>query len=97
MVLRSTGNFSRRTPTRELHVVFKMPCVYDFTAQLVRQQARVVQNHETANFGNIGQDETMHRKYRRLTLGGSQAYDRSHVGAVVIKENGIRYCLLCKA
>jgi hypothetical protein len=31
------------------------------------------------NFRNIGQGEANHRKYKRLKLGGGQAYDRSSV------------------
>jgi hypothetical protein len=34
-------------------------------------------NHENANVRNIGQGEARHRKYKRLKLGGGQAYDRS--------------------
>jgi hypothetical protein len=36
-----------------------------------------MQNHENANFRNIGQGEPWHRKYKGLKLGGSQAYNRS--------------------
>jgi hypothetical protein len=45
--------------------------------KLCRQQAEVIQNHENANVRNIGQGEPRHRKYKRLKLGGGQAYDRS--------------------
>jgi hypothetical protein len=34
-------------------------------------------DRENANVRNIGQGEPRHRKYRRLKLGGGQAYDRS--------------------
>jgi hypothetical protein len=43
-----------------------------------RQQAEVIQNHENVNVRNIGQGEGRHRKYKRLKLGGGQAYDRSN-------------------
>jgi hypothetical protein len=43
-----------------------------------RQQAEVIQNHENAYLRNIGQGEHRHRKYKRLKLGGGQAYDRSN-------------------
>jgi hypothetical protein len=76
-VLRTIGNFPRRTPVRDLHVPFKIPYVYDFITKLCRQQAEVIQNHHIPNVRNIGQGEAQHRKYRRLTLGGGQAYDRS--------------------
>jgi hypothetical protein len=73
-VLRTIGNFPRRTPIRD----FKLPYIYDYITKLCRQQAEVIQNHENANFRNIGQGEPRHRKYKRLKLGGSQAYDRSN-------------------
>jgi hypothetical protein len=41
------------------------------------QQAEVIQNNENANVRDIGQSEPRHRKYKRLKLGGIQAYDRS--------------------
>jgi hypothetical protein len=47
--------------------------------KLSRQQAKVIQNHENVNVRNIGQGEAWHRKYKRLKLGGGQAYDRSSV------------------
>jgi hypothetical protein len=37
----------------------------------------VILNHENANVRNIGQGKARHRKYKRLKLGGGQAYDRS--------------------
>jgi hypothetical protein len=72
-VLRSTGNFPRRTPVRELHKAFTIPYVYDYMTKLPSQQAEVIQNHENANVRNIGQGEARHRKYNRLQLGGGQA------------------------
>jgi hypothetical protein len=77
-VLRTIGNFPRRTPVRELHKAFSMPYIYDYIRKLSRQQAEVIQNHETVNVRNIGQDEAWHRKYKRLKLGGHQAYDCSN-------------------
>jgi hypothetical protein len=50
---------------------------------LCRQQAEVKQNHENANVGDIG-EEAKHRKYKRLKLGGGQAYDRSGDYAAVV-------------
>jgi hypothetical protein len=41
------------------------------------QQAEGTQNHENANVRYIVQGEPRHRKYKRLKLGGGQAYDRS--------------------
>jgi hypothetical protein len=48
----------------------------DYITKLCRQQAEVIQNHDNENFHNIGQGEARHRKYKRLKLGGGQAYDR---------------------
>jgi hypothetical protein len=45
--------------------------------KLSRQQAEVIKNHENANVRNIGQGEARHMKYKKLKLGGGQAYDRS--------------------
>jgi hypothetical protein len=56
---------------------FKLPYVYDYIKKLCRQQAEVIQNHENANVRSIGEGEFRHRKYKRLKLGGGQAYDRS--------------------
>jgi hypothetical protein len=60
-----------------LHKAFSIPYVYDYITKLFRQQAEVFQNHENANVRNIGQGEARHRKYKRLKLGGGQAYDCS--------------------
>jgi hypothetical protein len=75
-VLRTIGNFTRRTLVRELHKVFYIPYIYDYT-KLCRQEAEVIQNNENPNVRNIGQGEAQHRKYTRLKLGGDQAYDCS--------------------
>jgi hypothetical protein len=76
-VLRTIGNLPRRTPIRDLHMVFKLPYMFDYITKLCRQPTKVIQNHENANVLNIGQGELRHRKYKRLKLGGGQAYDRS--------------------
>jgi hypothetical protein len=78
-VLRTIGKLPRRTPIRELHLSFQIPYVYDYITKLCRQQAAVIQNHDNENVHSIGQGETPHRKYKRLKLGGGQAYDRSSV------------------
>jgi hypothetical protein len=77
--LRTTGNFPRRTPVRELHKAFNVPYIYDYIRKLCRQEARVIDNHKHANVRHIGEGEARHRKYKRLKLGGGQAYDRSSV------------------
>jgi hypothetical protein len=53
--------------------------VYDYITKLCRRQAEVILNHENPNVRETGQGEPRHRKYKRLKLGGGQAYDRSSV------------------
>jgi hypothetical protein len=58
-------------------MAFHLPYVYDYMTKLCRQQAAVILNHGNENVRYIGQGEARHRKYKRLELGGGQAYDRS--------------------
>jgi hypothetical protein len=44
---------------------------------LTNKHAKVMQNHENEHVRGIGQGEARNRKYKRLKLGGGQAYDRS--------------------
>jgi hypothetical protein len=62
-------------------MAFNIPYVHYYITKLSRQQAEVIQNHENANVRNIGLGEARQRKYeyKRLKLGGGQAYDRSSV------------------
>jgi hypothetical protein len=78
-VIRTIGKLPRRTPIRVLHLAFQIPYVYDYITKLCRQQAEVIQNDDTENVRSIGQGETPHRNYKRLKIGGGQAYDRSSV------------------
>jgi hypothetical protein len=66
-------------PIRDLHLAFQIPYIYDYITKLCRQQAEVIQNHDNENVRTIGQGEARDRKYKRLKLGGGQAYDRSSV------------------
>jgi hypothetical protein len=52
--------------------------------KLSRQQAEAIQNHENEHVRSIGQGEARQRKYKRLKLGGGQAYDRSSDYAAVV-------------
>jgi hypothetical protein len=63
-VLGTTGNLSRRTPTRDLHMAFKIPYLYDFVTKLCRQRATVMLNHENVSIRNIGQSEAQRRKWQ---------------------------------
>jgi hypothetical protein len=76
-VLYTIGNFPRGTRVRDLHTAFNLPYVYDYITKLCRRQAEVIQIHENESVRGIGQGEARHRKYKRLELGGGQAYDCS--------------------
>jgi hypothetical protein len=52
-VLRTIGNFPKRTSVRDIHKTFHMPYVYDYITKSYRQQAEVLQNHENENFHYI--------------------------------------------
>jgi hypothetical protein len=45
--------------------------------KLRRRQAKVIQNRENRHIPDMRQGEARHRKYKRLKLGGGQAYVRS--------------------
>jgi hypothetical protein len=64
-VLRTIGNYPRRTSVRDMHVAFQIPYGYDYITKSYRQQAEVIQNHENENVRTIGQGETPHRKYKK--------------------------------
>jgi hypothetical protein len=44
-VLRTTGNFPKRTSVRDMHTAFHIPYVYDYITKSCRQQAEVIQNY----------------------------------------------------
>jgi hypothetical protein len=46
--------------------------------KLCRQQAEVIENYENKRVHSIGQSEARYRKYKRLKLGGGQAYNHSN-------------------
>jgi hypothetical protein len=58
-------------------VVFKIPYVYDYITKLCRTQAEIILKHRNPIVHGIGQEEAMHRKYKRLKHGGGQTYNRS--------------------
>jgi hypothetical protein len=66
-VLRCVATFhvARRPATFMWRSTFHM---YDFITQLSTQQAKAIQTHANATVGNIGQGETIHRKYTDLNL-----------------------------
>jgi hypothetical protein len=59
------------------HKALHIPHVYDYITKSCRQQAEVIQNHENAIVPYIGQGDAIHRKYKRLKLGGGHVYDCS--------------------
>jgi hypothetical protein len=40
-VLRTIGNFPRRTPVRELHKAFNIPFIYDYITKLCRKKNKL--------------------------------------------------------
>jgi hypothetical protein len=60
---------------RTVFSVLSVPWLYNTSPLAVKEE--VIQNHDNENVRNIGQGEARHRKYKRLKLGGGQAYDRS--------------------
>jgi hypothetical protein len=76
-VLRTIGNFPRCTPSAICTQLLPSIYIYDYITKLCRKQAEVIRNHENEHVRGIGQGEARHRKYKRLKLGGCQAYDRS--------------------
>jgi hypothetical protein len=63
-VLRTIGNFPRRTLVRK----FQIPYVYDYITKSCRQQAEVIQNHENENVRYIGQARPHTENIRGLNL-----------------------------
>jgi hypothetical protein len=70
-------SFDRHTAVHELLVAFKIPYVCEYVTKLCRTQAEVIRYHVNPNVRGSGQVEAMHMKYKRLKLGGGQAYGRS--------------------
>jgi hypothetical protein len=68
---------------------FNIPYVYDFITQLSSQQAEVIKNNENATVCNIGRGKAMHRKYKRLKLGGGQT--TVHVTKLSLTMQGRKY------
>jgi hypothetical protein len=57
------------------HIINRNWC---FGANLCRQQAEVVQNHENEHVRDIEEDEARRGEYKRVKLGSGEAYDRSN-------------------
>jgi hypothetical protein len=74
-VLRDIGNLDMCKQVRKLHVVLKIPYEYKFITKLCRTQADAILKLVNPNVHGTVQEEAIHKKYKRLKLGGSQAYD----------------------
>jgi hypothetical protein len=97
-VLRTTGNFPKCTPVRDLHTAFSFPYVHDYTriTKLCRQQAEVTQNHKNEHVRIAGQNEARHRKYKRLKFGGGQA-QTVQVTKLPLQDKGNKTDMICSA
>jgi hypothetical protein len=73
------GNLDRSTLVREMHAAFIIPYMYYYITKLCKTQAEVIINHWNLIVYGTGQGEAMHRKYKRLKLGDSQAKRTSSV------------------
>jgi hypothetical protein len=51
--------------------------MYDCITNLCRTQAEVIVNYVNPNARGIGQEEVMHKKHKKLELGGGWSYDHS--------------------
>jgi hypothetical protein len=78
-VLNTTGNFPSCKSVRDMHVALQIPYLYNYITKSCKQQAEVIQNHETENVYSTGQGEAQHRKSKGLKLGGGHVYDCSSV------------------
>jgi hypothetical protein len=66
-VLRTIGNFPRRTSVRDMHMAFQIPYIYDYITKSCMQQAEVIQIHENENVRYIGQENTENVRGLNLT------------------------------
>jgi hypothetical protein len=74
------GNFPRRTPTREVHVAFKIPHLHDFITKLCKYRAEVIPKHDNKNvLATMDKAKPQQRKYKTLKLDGGQVYASANV------------------
>jgi len=76
-VLRLIGGLSRRKLTHHMHVALQSPYIYDFIPKICRKPAEVPQSHDNKIVRSIGNGEAQKRIYKRMKLGGDQAYNLS--------------------
>jgi hypothetical protein len=53
---------------RNLHVAFKIPCVYAYINKIRTKQAEIIKNNLNPNAHAIGQEEAKHKSIRGLNL-----------------------------
>jgi hypothetical protein len=53
-------------------MAFHVSCIYDDIIKLCRQHAEVIQKN--SNVRDIGRGEAGHKNYKKLELGGDEAY-----------------------
>jgi hypothetical protein len=75
--LHTTGNFTRCTLVLDLYTAFNLPYASDNITKLYTQQAEAIQSHNDEHVCSKGQGEARQRKYKRVKLSGSQAYNYS--------------------
>jgi hypothetical protein len=75
--LRTIGNLARRTPVRDLHVVYQLRTYMIIQQNYAGKKAEVIHNHGNANVLTTGQGEPRHSTFKMLKVGGGEAYDRS--------------------
>jgi hypothetical protein len=71
------GKLPRSTPVSDLHMTFNLLYVYDYITDYAGNKQKSYKVKRTYTFTGVGQGEARHRKYKRLELGGGQAYDHS--------------------
>jgi hypothetical protein len=93
-VLRTIGNFPRRTSVRDLHVAFQISYVYDYITKLCRQQAEVIQNHDNENIRNIGAHTPIStsmatRTPKKKQPSVAEAYQQVKAGSVLPRKESV--------
>jgi hypothetical protein len=84
-ILRTIGKFPRNTPIRNIGMAFQIPYVYDYITKLCRQHAQVTQLMKMHVFAILCKVKpNTDNTYKRLELGGGQAYDRSSDWTAVV-------------
>lgn len=76
-ILRAVGSFDRHTLVCKVLKAFKISNVYDYITELCGTQEDIILNSQDPTVHFIGQEESIHRKYKWLELGSSEACGHS--------------------